>query len=338
MKLRSRMYVVAALLLVLAGLTLPRTVTAQQVWKATAGAQSKDMGKQAIAFLPNEMWIHAGDSIMWTSASGDIHTVSFFIAGQPYKDFTVGCPGFSMSGVSFTGMSCVSAPPLNMGQSFTVKFPVTGNFKLICLVHPHMTGVIHVLAKTAALPHDQAFYDKQAADQKKNLLTDADLGNGHQGHGQMDDSLSMNVIPGKSGVTAGVGEMTGTGAGFQSLSIVRFLDGNIEIHAGDTVEWTNRDPAMPHTVTFGTEPGNPGPPSGNVTFDADGAGHAMLHFVGDSVHSGIFGAAPEDRSGVPQAPPGYTVFRVTFPHAGTYDYKCALHDNLGMVGKVIVEP
>jgi plastocyanin len=32
------------------------------------------------------------------------------------------------------------------------------------------------------------------------------------------------------------------------------------------------------------------------------------------------------------------VFRVTFLHAGTYDYKCALHDDLGMVGKVIVLP
>jgi hypothetical protein len=32
------------------------------------------------------------------------------------------------------------------------------------------------------------------------------------------------------------------------------------------------------------------------------------------------------------------VFRVTFTHAGTYDYICALHDNLGMVGKVIVKP
>ncbi len=60
------------------------------------------------------------------------------------------------------------------GQSFTVKFPVTGNFKLICLVHPHMTGVIHVLATNAALPHDQAFYDKQAADQQHSLLTDSD--------------------------------------------------------------------------------------------------------------------------------------------------------------------
>jgi plastocyanin len=338
MKFKSPTFVAVALSVALATLTIPQTVLAQQVWRAIAGAQSKDMGKQAIAFLPNELWIHAGDSITWTSASGDIHTVSFFIAGQPYADFTVGCPGFSPSGVSFNGLACVSAPPLIAGQSFTVKFPVTGNFKLICLVHPHMTGVIHVLAKSATLPHDQAFYDKQAADQQHSLLTDADMDKEHQGHGEMDDTLSTHVIPGKNSVAAGIGEMAATGAGFQSLSIVRFLNGKIEIHAGDTVEWTNLDPALPHTVTLGVDPANPGPPSGNVSFDADGAGHATINFVGDSVHSGIFGAAPEDQVGVPQAPPGYTVFRVTFTHPGTYDYKCALHDNLGMVGKVVVLP
>ena len=341
MKFKNSTFAVVALSVALASVALPRIGEAQQVWNATAGAQSKDMSKQAIAFLPNEMWIHAGDSINWTSASGDIHTVSFFVTGQKYQDFTVGCPGYSPSGTSFNGLTCVSAPPLVQGQNFTVKFPVTGNFKVICLVHPHMTGVIHVLGSHAPLPHDQAFYDKQAADQTHSILADSDQDKDkdkdHHDHGDMDDKIAARVIPGKNSVTAGIGEMASTAAGFQSLSIVRFLNGTITIHAGDTVEWTNLDPALPHTVTFGVEPGNPGPPSANVSFDAYG-GHATLNFVGDSAHSGIFGAAPEDQAGVPQAPPAYTVFRVTFTHAGTYDYICALHDDLGMVGKVVVLP
>jgi hypothetical protein len=32
-------------------------------WHATVGAQSQDKGRQALAFLPNEIWIHVGDSI-----------------------------------------------------------------------------------------------------------------------------------------------------------------------------------------------------------------------------------------------------------------------------------
>lgn len=339
MNLKQPTFVVIALSVVLASAVLPRSVEAQQIWKAAAGAQSKDMSKQAIAFLPNEMWIHAGDSVTWTSGSGDIHTVSFFVAGQKFMDFTVGCPGYSPSGVSFSGSPCVSAPPLLKGDSFTVKFPVTGNFKLICLVHPHMTGVIHVLGVHAALPHDQAYYSKQAAQQQHSILSDSDEDKDHHDHDHdMDDKVSARVIPGKHSVAAGIGEMASTAAGFQSLSVVRFLNGKIEIHAGDTVEWTNLDPALPHTVTFGVEPRNPGPPSSNVSLDVDGGGHATLHFVGDSTHSGIFGAAPEDQSGVRVASPGYTVFRVTFVRPGTYDYICALHDNLGMVGKVVVLP
>jgi plastocyanin len=336
MKFRNPTCVAIALSAALVSLAIPQGVQAQQVWKATVGAQSKDMGKQAIAFLPNELWIHAGDSITWTSAAGDIHTVSFLIAGQVYEDFNTGCPGFTPNPSSFDGSKCVSAPPLVAGQSFTVKFPKAGNYKLLCLVHPHMTGVIHVLASSAALPHDQYFYDEQAEKQTRALLSDADNDKEHHSHQQMEDGLSARVWHG-NGVAAGIGEINATAGGFQSLSVVRFLHGTIEVHAGDTVEWSVLDPAEPHTITFGTEPANPGPPV-NVTFDADGGRHATLKAPGDSAHSGIIGAVPMNQAGVPQSPPSIPVFRVTFLKPGTYNYICALHDNLGMVGKVIVLP
>jgi plastocyanin len=334
MNSRKSAVIVVALL---AALAISQAVQAQQTWQATLGAQDKDMGKQAIAFLPNEIWIHVNDSINWTAATGEIHTVTFLATGQAYTNFNVGCPGFSGSGASFNGSTCVSGPPLNPGQSFAVKFTKAGNYKLVCLVHPHMTGVIHVLASSEALPHNQAFYNEEAADQAKSILADTD--HGHGDHDDMDDMLSAHVIPGKNSVVAGTGEMAATGAGFQSLSVQRFTSATIEVRVGDTVEWTNHDPAEPHTVTFGTEPaGNPAFPSSNVTPDPDGARHATLNSTSDSAHSGFLEAAPEDQMGVLQTPPGVTVFRVTFTRAGTYNYICALHDALGMVGKVIVKP
>ncbi len=335
MKFKNLKLVVVALS-VLVSVALSPTAGAQQVWKATVGAQNKDMGKQAIAFLPNELWIHANDSITWTSAAGDIHTVSFLIAGQVYQDFNTGCPGFTGNPSSFDGSKCVSSTPLVAGQSFTVKFTKAGNYKLLCLVHPHMSGVIHVMAANAALPHDQLFYNEQAEKQTRALLSDGDNDREHHSNQQMEDMLSARVLNG-NGVAAGIGEINGSAGGFQSLSVVRFLHGTIEVHAGETVEWSVLDPAEPHTITFGTEPANPGPPV-NVTFDADGGRHATLKFVGDSAHSGIIGAVPMNQAGVPQSPPSIPVFRVTFLKAGTYNYICALHDNLGMVGKVIVLP
>ena len=73
-----------------------------------------------------------------------------------------------------------------------------------------------------------------------------------------------------------------------------------------------------------------------MTTDADGALHATIASVFDSVHSGFIVAAPQDRIGLAQAPIGVTGFRITFTKPGAYPYICALQDDLGMKGKVIV--
>jgi len=335
-------------LLLLAILSVPGRAWAQQDWKATVSGQSKDMGRQAVAFLPNEFWIHAGDKITWTFASGDLHTVTFLLVGQPYPtNFSAGCPGFSTSGAAFDGTTCVTSTPSVTGQTFAVAFPTTGNYEIVCLVHPQMFGVVHVLNDAALLPHDQAFYDTEAEEQLRALLDDRDPPM-HGAHHSMSDMLSENVITGSKGVIAGFGEIAATPGGQQSLSVVRFIDGDVKIHAGETVEWTNWDPIIAHTITFGVEPADVfdpscGPTPGcQVAIDPDGALHATIAEPGQNVHSGFIDAALEGYTGgipVPQLPlfpPSR--FRVTFLKAGTYNYKCALHDTLGMVGKVIVLP
>ena len=326
----------------------PPRALAHEEWKATVGGQSKDMGRQAEAFLPNEFWIHAGDKITWTFDSGDLHTVTFLLVGQPYpSNFTAGCPGFSANGAPFDGTTCVTSMASVTGQKFAVTFPTPGNFELVCLVHPEMFGTIHVLADSAILPHDQAFYDEQAEDERRSLLDDRDPPIS-EAHHSMAGMLSASVIRRTKGVIAGFGEIAATPGGQESLSVVRFIDGTVEIHAGDTVEWTNWDPIIAHTITFGTEPADQFDPSCGptpgclVSLDPDGALHATITGPGQNVHSGFIFAALEGYTGgapVPQLPlfpPSR--FRVTFTEHGTYNYKCALHDNLGMVGKVIVLP
>ena len=218
-----------------------------------------------------------------------------------------------------------------------MTFPKQGNYKVVCLVHENMTGVVHVLDPLAHLPFDQDDYNEQAADQRHDMLSDDDRGDdhdGHRGHHEARDERHDG-----HDVVAGSGEVTANGGGSQTLSIMRFDHDTITIRRGGTVEWTNDDPVTPHTITFGTEPLNPMPPSGSVpiTNDADGARHATITLA-DSAHSGFIVAAPQERLFLPQSPLGVTRFRVTFTQAGTYPYICALHDDLGMKGKIIVLP
>jgi len=312
-----------------------------QTWFATVGAQTNDKGRQALAFLPNEIWIHAGDSITWRFDADDVHTVTFLTATQPRPDFTTLLPPFP-NPATFDGSTFVTTPLLVKGTgketTFTVIFPTAGNFKQVCLVHERMTGTVHVLDASETLPHDQDFYDRQAADQRRDLLSDRDgrieeAGRQHGDQGEHHHSIDAHLV------TVGVGEISATAGGSQTLSVVRFIDDQIHIRAGDTVEWNNHDPVTPHTVTFGNEPADIlGPPSKNVTVDADGALHATISSLpADSVHSGLIVAPPQELIGQ-NFPLGVTRFRVTFTQAGTFPYICALHDNLGMKGMVIVFP
>jgi plastocyanin len=295
-------------------------------WQAKVGANTKDEARQALAFLPNEIWIHEGDSITWTFETDEIHTVTFLTSGQVRPPFPVGCPGFNVPSASFDGSTCVTTPPMTTGQTFTVMFPTVGNFKLVCLVHEDMTGVVHVLANSAKLPHNQAFYDQLGAQQAQDLLSSPDLSGMHR-HNNAANAIAV-----------GIGKIVANGGGHDTVSVMRFIEPELVIHAGGTVEWTNFDPITPHTITFGTEPDDPMPPSNNVTVDADGALHATITSPSDSVHSGFIMSAPQERIGLAQAPLGATRFRITFTAPGVYPYICALHDDLGMKGRIVVLP
>jgi plastocyanin len=324
-----------------------KTAAAKE-WEATAGAESRDRGSQALAFLPNEIWIQMGDSIRWTFPTHERHTLTFLKPGQirppgfgPVFGVAVGCPGVTPDGSSFDGSNCVSTGVLLLDENaartaspptYTVHFPAAGNFKFVCLLHADMTGVVHVLNPSEAVPHDQEFYNRQASSARSLLLGDADRLTGRGVPGDFSGAQSNDVA-------AGIGEIvTTTGAGSQTASLMRFLRGTIVVRVGDTVEWTNLDPSINHTVTFGVEPADPRPASSNVLATSDGARRAVISSPADSVNSGFLSAAPQDRANLAQSPPGITRFRVTFAVPGIFNYICAVHDQLGMKGTVIVHP
>jgi len=314
-------------------------------WQLQVGAETGDRANQALAFLPNEIWIHAGDSISWIFPTHERHTLTFLKPGQtrppafgPTFGIPVGCPGLTPDGSSFDGSACVTTGVLleddttTTAPTYSVTFPAAGNFKFVCLVHADMTGVVHVVDPSVPLPHEQDFYDREAQSVQALLLADASRLKGRGSSGEDDRQ------PG-SDVAAGIGEIvTTTGAGSQTASLMRFMRQTTVVRVGDTVEWRNLDPSINHTVTFGTEPADPRPASSGVTPTSDGARQATISSPADSVNSGFLSPAPQDRANLAQSNPGVTRFRVTFTSPGTFNYICAVHDQLGMKGTVIVHP
>src|SRR4051812_6570933 len=96
---------------------------------------------------------------------------------------------------------------------------------------------------------------------------------------------------------------------------MRFVQPTGTVHVGDRVPFINPSIEAPHPVTFANKTANIFAPTGDPS-----------HYSGGDLSSGII---PADAG--PQS-----TFDVTFTAAGTFNYICALHDYMGMVGKVIV--
>jgi plastocyanin len=339
-----------------------------------------------MAFLPNEIWIHQNDTITWKLATDEGHTVTFLYQPQPASlgvapypaaqqrpSNAVGCTvygsatspdgsAYDPSGASAGSLPCVHSGTLApYGDTFTVRFPTQGNFKFTCLIHATMYGTVHVLDPSESLPYSQKAYASLAAAQLANVTKQLPpLGLAKYGTNRVYT----------------VGQIVATGGGWQYGSEFRFLDPNgnvltesspLQVHVGQTVEFTNIDPAEPHTITFGcptddaTCPVGGGPgafvdtsgPSGTAP---DGGRFAVLNAgfdpALDAISSGLLIAEAQDRptgssplSGTPgasvplaQVSPSLVHFRVTFNATGKYRFICELHDEIGMIGWVQVLP
>ena len=101
-------------------------------------------------------------------------------------------------------------------------------------------------------------------------------------------------------------------------SNLRFFPSPVTINAGDTVSWTQMDAHELHPIFIGPpdkEPGDPfaAPSGGNTASSPNSA-----------ISAGPLG--PGDN------------FKVTFAAPGRYQYRCTLHDVVGMIGEVDVLP
>jgi len=277
-------------------------------WHVRVGAETPDMAVSAMRFLPTDVWVDVGDTVHWTANSAEPHTVTFLAPGTSLPEFNPFDPsqtsrqgGSTYNGTAYTSSGIVATQPIfifNPVASYDLTFTTVGDFTYYCLLHGQM-----MTGTVHVSPAGTAYpYTQQDYDRVGNQQAAAALFNGREAYRQ---ARQTHATTG-SEVLVGI-----DGEGF---GVSRFVRDHVVVHLGDTVSFM-AGPGAPHTVTFGQEP--PGlailAPSGDPT-----------HYSGGDVNSGVL--AP----GVP--------FNVTFTAVGTFHYICAIHDDMGMVGDVVVEP
>jgi plastocyanin len=329
---RCQMLVIAAVtgtLALVVGMPTSAAFATQQdtgphTWSVTVGVQTANGTISGMAFTPSQLFVKAGDTIVWTVGSKEIHTVAF---GTPpadtdnegaegitnpilnaFEEFEelVAKPagGGSFDGVSYYNSGVMTTEPQASGfpqalqqYALTINAPV-GDYPFYCLVHGRMMSqVVHVIPSDQPYPFTQAQYDAQAAQQRGHLFAQ-----GRQAYAQTEASLAPDTVSVGASVDAG------------QADVMRFIRPNTTIKSNETVTFTNVT-MDPHTVTIGVEQGilAYGDPN-NVR-------------LGDNVSSGVFGAAFGNPS---------VTFRFTQP--GVYAYYCVFHDYEGMVGTITVTP
>jgi plastocyanin len=311
--------VVLALLVVLMPASLGAVTSAVNAvaapvnWTVRVGSQTSNMAIQGERFLPGDVTIDAGDSVTWKANGAEFHTVTFFDGGAPQgsipplnpADPTQVTPqggttmgaGYFNSGLLTTLPDSGALQPAPVFKTYTLTFPDAGTFTYYCLVHGIMMRGI-VHVQPAGTAYPESQSDLNA---EAGLLASAI---------KTDGAALMTKL------TAAAGPRTVLTGGDDGISmIMRFVHSKIVIHKGQKVTFVNSmSMGAPHTVTFGKVPQGVAlfNPSGNPT-----------NYRGGNLHSGIL--TPESK------------FVVTFNKVGTFPFVCALHQEMGMKGEVIVK-
>jgi plastocyanin len=307
---RSMLLGVLAVLLFSVAAVLPNAVSAHgqqakpHTWTILAGFDSQDHAIAGMAYLPTNIWIDAGDTIVWNAFSVEPHTVTFLPPGQKPGKFDPNSPiqNFPQGGSSYDGKSFFNSGLIGIsggfpgGTSYSLTFPVTGNFTYLCFVHNTMFGHVHVRAAGTPYPFTQADYNRQAQRQGRALIND--------GRELLKDA---RAISNNHHVTVGATD--------GKAMVMLFIPGNIFIHVGDTVKFINRTPIDdPHTVTFGPPP---------TVFPPVTPYGTPGNFTGQPLNSGLLGTRTNWIS--PTVGNDYTV---TFNIAGTFQFYCDIHPGM----------
>jgi plastocyanin len=266
-----------------------------------------------LRFYPSSITVDAGDTVVWTSPTAEVHSISIPVPGQTAPPASDPSAPTVVGGSTYDGTSYVSSGFIAGGAKYSVKFTTPGTYTYFSIPQGFVSGTVVVQKAGAPYPKLQARYASEATS-----AIDSDIA------AATASIANVPYTPGSTNIAAGISP---TGATPANSSVMRFMNGptevdnlNVTISAGTSLTFTNLSNNVPHTVTFpavGQQPPS-GPPSQPAVGGNTYNGTSL-------VNSGVI-------------PPGGT-FTLTFTAPGTFKYYCLFHDDdEGMVGTVTVNP
>jgi plastocyanin len=289
---------------------------APKTWTVQVGSQSRNLALQGMRFLPGTITINAGDTVNWVAGSAEIHTVTFFPGGGPQTKLPEFNPADMTQLTQQGGSVYDSSKGFNSGLMTNVPtgddigpFPPTlTHVQSYHLTFPK-TGTFTYYCLVHGLMMVGTIHVNAAETPYPHTQAQYDRLARHRAAAiqAMGVRLAVKLVRQSSNHLVYAGADNGV------VSVMRFIRHTVLVRAGERVTWKNPGMGAPHTVTFGKEPPPPGlfGPSGDPR-----------HYAGGDLNSGII-------------PPQGT-FKVRFTKPGVYHYVCALHDFMGMTGKVVV--
>jgi len=325
----------------------PRTYT------VLVGAESAHRGIDVMAYFPDTVKIHVGDTVHWRQNSNEIHTVTF-LGGNPLPPLIVPADTLipplplTPSPLVFNPMAVNREAPtggllgdtsafVNSGlmgreagqyRSFDLTFTEPGTYQYLCLVHGvMMSGTVEVVGPAVHIASPGQVHAR---------------GN-HQIARQMAKAPAVvrkakrQIKPATENADGTLTHYVALGYSKGQIDLMRFFPSKLRVRPGDKVEWAlSLSNDAPHTVTFlngQPEPGLvvPEPPVLYIN-------PAVLFQYPSSpvtlTRSGIYNSGLLD----PNAGPTTYSQVIGDITPGPLPYLCLLHDTSGMRGTLIVLP
>jgi len=328
--------IVPLALLVLSGV-LSSSGTAYAAGKAAftvMAGQHFDEG-DILAFAPQTIRVHRGDSITWKFAPvHDVHladkpidpsqlAVIANIDGQqlPTLNPAIAFPNSQSGDAAKPGMSSgVLGAPGGPTEYTSVIDLAPGTYTYWCDIHTGMGGQIVVVDDSVTIPSpsdDVAEGQKQFAD-------------------VISQSSAGYITASENAQSQPIGDTLQISAGFSvgPGTVNRFFPAVGIIQEGQTVNWTVPAGLESHTVNFSLPADGSLPDSLIPVTDSKGNPYAVFGpTLNPSAKSGDTFTGKDIGSGL--IPPTQS-FSLKFPKAGVYKYFCAIHP--GHVGTIVVLP